>query len=355
MLDGLRLIDPHIHQWDPYTTPREVSLPAKIVRRVPVIKGALVKAVPRPDREFVGDPQYVLAPYLPQNYLADARPLDVEAIVHIEAAWHGKGPLGSVGETRWIASLPFGVDGTPRLGGIVVRADPTKPDVAEVLDAHLAASNLVRGVRLSAAHHDDPGVRSWTPRAGLLASRDFLAGFSAVADRSLTFEAWVYSHQLRDVAVLAREYPETTIVLDHYGTPVGLGGPRGANTGTTEAERTEILSRWREDIAAVAAEPNVVAKHSGLAMPVVGLPTPPAGSPVPREQLRDLMAPLVEHTESVFGPDRTMWASNFPMDKPNTALPRAAKLLVEILGSAAQHEKLFRANAARVYRIEGVS
>lgn len=356
---GLRLIDPHIHQWDPYVTPREISLPAKLTRRIPALYAPVTKLVPKADREFIGDAQYVLAPYLPSDYLTDTRAdtgVDVEAIVHIEAAWHGKGPLGSVGETEWIAGLPFGVGGAPVLGGIVVRADPTSGAIGELLDAHLAASDLVRGVRCSGAHHDDPGVRSWTSRAGLLASAEFLRGFASIADRGLSFEAWVYSHQLADVARLAQEYPQTTIVLDHYATPVGLFGPRGRSTGYTAADRAGILARWHDDIAAVAVHPNVVAKHSGLAMPVlglpvVGLPAPPPGSPVPREQLRDAMAPLVTHTAAVFGADRTLWASNFPIDKPNATLPMTAELLVEILGPEADQDKLFRANAARVYRI----
>ena len=348
---GLRLIDPHIHQWDPYTTPREISTPAKIIRRLPFLTGPLVAAVPKPDREFVGDPQYVLKPYLPLDYAADAAPLDVEAVVHIEAAWHGKGPLGPVGETRWVAGLPFGTGGAPSLGGIVVRADPSRPGVAELLDAHLAASDLVRGVRCTASHHDDPGVRSWVKTAGLLVSADFLRGFAEIAQRGLTFEAWVYSHQLPDVARLAAEYPQTTIILNHYATPVGIFGPRGRSTGHTAESRAGILARWSEDIGLVAAQPNVVAKQSGMGMPLLGLPTPPSGSPIPREQLRDAMAPLVARTAEVFGPDRTLWASNFPIDKPNATLPMTVELLIGILGSSAVPQKLFRDTAVRVYRI----
>jgi predicted TIM-barrel fold metal-dependent hydrolase len=348
---GLRLIDPHIHQWDPYTTPRETALPAKIIRRVPGLFGPIMRVMPKPDREFVGDAHYVLAPYLPANYLADTGSLDVEAIVHVEAAWHGKGLLGSVGETTWVAGLPFGRDGAPRLGGIVVRADPRSAEIGALLDAHLAASELVRGVRCSGAHHDDPGVRSWTSHPGLLANADFLRGFADIATRNLSFEAWVYSHQLPDVAILAKEYPEATIVLDHHATPVGLFGPRGRNTGHTESQRAELLARWRDDIAAVAAMPNVMAKHSGLAMPVLGM-SAQAGSQIPRDRLRDAIAPIVSHTAAVFGADRTLWASNFPMDKPNATLPMTAELLVEILGDDADQDKLFRTNAARIYRID---
>jgi predicted TIM-barrel fold metal-dependent hydrolase len=345
--DGLTVVDPHIHQWDPYTTPREVSLPAKAVRRLPPLGKVVPTLVPRRDREFVGDPSHVLRPYLPQDYRADAGTLPVHAVVHIEAGWHGRAPMAAVGETKWVASLPFGVDGAPRLGAIVCHADPTGARVGEVLDRHLEASPLVRGVRCMAAHHDDPGVRSWTDRERLLSSPDFLRGFAAVAERGLSFEVWVYSHQLPDVVTLAREYPETTLVLDHYATPVGVFGPRGRHTGRTEAERRAIFRRWSDDLAAVAELRNVCAKHSGLGMPVTGWTEAASGT-----AFRDAVAPFVVRTQELFGPERTMWASNYPMDKPTVTLPSTVDALLTILGADADPRRLLRTNAARVYRLD---
>ena len=340
--DGLRIVDPHIHQWDPFTTPREVSLPAKVVRRLPFLQPAVVALVPKGDREFVGDPVHVINPYLPVDYRADAGPLPVEAIVHVEAAWKDH---ATAGETTWLTGLPFGTDGLPGLGAIVCRADPSDPGVGNLLDRHLAASPLVRGVRCSGAHHPDSGVRSWAEE-GLLASPDFLRGFAEVAGRGLSFEAWVYSHQLPEVGVLAAEYPEATIVLDHYATPVGIFGPRGRGTGRTEADRRAILDRWSDDVAAVASLPNVVAKHSGLGMSVLGW-----NGPVTTAQYADAIAPLVTRTQELFGADRTMWASNFPMDKPVVSLPGTVEALLEVLGDDADPWRLLRENARRVYRV----
>ncbi|MFL6107099.1 MAG: amidohydrolase family protein [Marmoricola sp.] len=340
--EGLRIIDPHIHQWDPYTTPRLVSAPAKLVRRVPVLRPVLLKVFPKRDREFVGDPTHVMAPYLPADYRADAGDLPVEAIVHVEAGWADHEDLA--GETAWLTGLPFGSDG-PQLGAIVCHADPREPRVGTVLDRNLEAASLLRGVRCSAANHPDRGVRDWGEE-GLLSSAAFLRGFGAVAERGLSFEAWVYSHQLGEVVNLAREYPEATIVLDHYATPVGLFGPRGRSTGQSEAERRAIFDRWYDDIAEVAAQPNVVAKHSGLGMPVLGWSGPATGS-----EFRDRVAPLVTRTQELFGPDRTLWASNFPMDKPTVSLPATVDALLDILGAEADPQRLLRDNARRVYRI----
>ena len=117
------IIDPHIHQWDPYHTPHEASMAVKILGRFPGFLDKIVRATkPRAMVETVGLTEYVLSPYLPQNYALDCSPFSVDAVVHIEANWHDHDGLGVVGETRWVAGLPFG-KGSPKLGAIVGTAD----------------------------------------------------------------------------------------------------------------------------------------------------------------------------------------------------------------------------------------
>lgn len=339
------VVDAHIHQWNPYTTPRVASFAAKVIRRAPFAVPLLWRLLPESDRQFAGDSRYVVRPYLPEDYAADGGPAAVDTVVHIEASWQTKRPLDAADETRWVAALPFGERDNPVLGAIVVHADPREPEVAAVLDAHLSASPLVRGVRILAAHSPDPDVKDWTDSPNLLSDARFLRGFAAVAERGLNFDIWVYGHQLPHAVVLAAEYPETTFILDHYATPVGALGPRGKCTGSTAAERQNILGRWRDDVAALAALPNVVAKHSGMGMPVLGL------GPVPREQLRDAIAPLINHVETVFGSGRTFWSSNFPIDKPGVALVDGMWVLRDVLGDSLDEHAMFSANAVRAYRI----
>jgi predicted TIM-barrel fold metal-dependent hydrolase len=233
----------------------------------------------------------------------------------------------------------------------VVRTDPGWASAGAVLAAHLAADERVRGVRISAANHPDPGVRDFADVPHLLAESEFLRGFTAIAERGLTFEMWVYAHQLPDALVLAKEYPQTTFVLDHYGTPVGLFGPRGSRTGHTARDRAEILARCLDDIAALAALPNVVAKHSGLGMPVVGGPPRRQVDAASIGELVDRSAPLVRHVHDCFGAERTMWASNYPMDKPVQSIPASIDVLLEIVGEDADRALLFRDVARRVYRL----
>ncbi|CDM77584.1 amidohydrolase family protein [Mycobacterium marinum] len=339
------VVDAHVHQWDPFATPRAVSGVAKIVRRAPTVLPALLRLFPRASREFIGDPRYLLDRYLPVDYLQDSSPVGVDAVVHVEAGWRTKDPLGSVDETQWVSALPFGIAGAPALGAIVVHADPSAPRIAELLDAHLQASALVRGVRCIGAHSDDRGVMNWTPNANLYSSADFRRGFTAVAERGLSFDMWVYGHQLPDAITLAREYPDTTFILDHYATPVGAYGPSGKHTGTSSADRRAILGRWRDDISSLAELPNVVAKHSGFGMPVLG-----AGARS-HDELREAAAPLISHLQAAFGPERTFWSSNFPIDKPNVALPQTISILREVLGDQFDQARILRDNASRVYRL----
>ena len=350
------IIDTHIHQWDPFTTPRTASPLAPLFRRSPRLMTALVPVlISRGDREMIRTPENIARPYLPADFardvagVPDAAGAAVESVVHVQADWKAKDPLGPAGETAWLETLPWGRDGHPELAGIVGHADPLQPHFADLLDAHASASARFRGVRAMTTWHPDKGVKRYAAEEGVLRSREFLAGFAALAERNLTFDVYVYSNQLGDVVTLAREYPDTTIVLDHFAPLVGWLGPMGKHTGRSEQERTELLHRWRDDIAAVAERPNVVAKLSGLAFPMLGMPT----ARWSRSDVSSAVAPLVDHTAEVFGPDRLLWGSNFPMDRAISDYPSIVGALADLLASRGAEfvRKAFRENAQRVYRL----
>lgn len=348
------IIDSHIHQWDPFTNPRPASRLAPLYRRTPRLFGRLFPVlVPKGDRQLVLTPEHVARPYLPETYAEDvagtlgAVGVPVEAVVHVEAGWESE---AKEEETAWVDALPFGAGGMPGLAAIVAHADPRDPRFSELLDAHAKASSRFRGVRSPGAWHADPKVKDWADQEGVLRSPEFLRGFAVLAERGLTYDAYVYSAQLPDVAVLAGEYPETTIVLDHYAPPVGAFGSMGRATGVTRSERAAVLDRWRDAIAELAQHPNVVAKHSGLAFPMTGLRRPGIG----REELAELVAPMVRHATDVFGEDRLLFGSNFPMDKANTSYGTLVGALADLLEprGATLPRKVFRDNAERVYRLD---
>ncbi|MFI6171954.1 amidohydrolase family protein [Nocardia sp. NPDC051052] len=353
-LSGIRIVDAHIHQWDPFTTPRVFSGTAKLLRALPLPIDLAKRVAPRRDREFTGDPTAFSRPYLPADYRADAGAEPIDTIVHIEVGWVGKDALAEADETAWVARLPFGGD-HPELGAILGYADPAAPDFAALLDAHLAAAPMVRGIRSHAAHHPDPDVRPYTDHPGALATKEFLNGFGELAERDLSFEAWVYSHAIPDVTALAERYPEVPIVLNHLATPAGIFGPIGKHTGTDPSKRRALFLRWRDDLSALAERPNVVAKVSGLMMPVLGHPVPPRGTATPVPVLVDRIHPLIEHAIDAFGADRLIWGSNFPVDKPITTITGSIEAVAASItghgGGQAELAHIFRDTARRVYRI----
>ena len=348
------IIDAHIHQWDPFTTPREASRLAPLYKRAPKLLERLMPLVlPQRDRELILTPAYVAQPYLPADYAVDVAGtvesvgVPVEAAVHVECGWHR---ADQSEETAWLDALPFGVAGNPGLAAIIGNADPREADFASVLDAHARASDRFRGIRFMTSWHPDKGVKNWIDEEGVMTSPAFLKGFATLAERGLTYDAYVFSHQLPEVTALAKEYPDTTIVLDHYAPPVGYCGPMGKSTGRTESDRAGLLARWKDDVAELAGScPNVVAKHSGLAFPTLGH----RERGISRQQLAERVAPLVEHTTEVFGVDRLVFGSNYPMDKPVADYGTIVGALADLLAPYGPEllRKVFRDNARAVYKL----
>jgi predicted TIM-barrel fold metal-dependent hydrolase len=348
---GFSIVDPHIHQWDPRTTPRAVSPLTQLFGRWPGAYRNLAKVVMPPSaKAFVGG-ESVLFPYLPADYAADTAGLSIDTVVHVEAGWHGGGLLGPVGETRWLEQLPFEASGT-KLGAIVAHADLRNPRVDETLAAHLAASSKVRGIRHMASRHPGRGVMAWSKLPHLFQDAAFLRGFEKLAARKLRFDAWVYSPQLPDVAELAKRFPETAIVLDHFGSPVGAGGPSGS-VGSTAQERADIIARWREDFARLREHKNVFAKLSGLAMPVIGFGYHKRPAPPSIDELTDTFRPFVSHAIDVFGIERAFFASNFPMDKASAPASHIFGAYIRLARELGEHapRALLRDNALRFYQI----
>jgi predicted TIM-barrel fold metal-dependent hydrolase len=348
------LIDPHIHQWDPAHTPHKAGLAVQLLGRYPRILDAVARATqPKAILQSLGLTDYALAPYLPQNYALDVAPYQVDAVVHVEADWHHQHGVEVVEETRWLMGLPFGHP-LPRLGGIVAKANPLHPSFEQVLRAHRDASPLFRGIRYMGSFHPDPDVKKWCPQANTYSNPIFRKRFALLAKYGLSFDAWAYSLQLPEVIALAKAHPEVPLVIDHLATPVGLFGPIGRETGRTVADRAAIFSRWQNDIAQLAELPHVHAKVSGLLMPVLGHDFHLRGQKASMPEIVERLSPMVDHAVKVFGVERLMFASNFPMDKVTASLPDIITATAQMIaphGEAAL-KAVFRDNALRFYRLD---
>jgi predicted TIM-barrel fold metal-dependent hydrolase len=236
------------------------------------------------------------------------------------------------------------------IAGIVAHADLRLPEplLREVLAAHEhAAQGLFRGIRHSGACDPHPQALSIPGRAppGLYADPDFRRGLALLGRLGLSYDTWHYHHQNAAFAELARAVPDTVLVLDHFGTPLGVGPYAG--------QQETIFSDWQRDIEALAGCPNVVAKIGGLAMPDNGFGWDRRATPATSDELVAAQARYYRHTLDCFGPGRCMFESNFPVDRrslPYGAVWNGFKKMAARC-TAEDRQALFHDNAARVYRL----
>ena len=265
----------------------------------------------------------------------------------------GPEALRPVGETEFVngiaaMSASGGYGPTRVCAGIVGHADlRLGARVDAVLAAHLrAGGDRFRGIRHSAAWDAALPRPANAPAPGLYADPAFRAGFARLAPHGLSFDAWLYHPQLDELTALARAFPDTPIVLDHVGGPIGIG----PYAGRRDAE----FARWAASIRALATCPNVSAKLGGLGMPFTNLGLHDGPEPPSSEQLATAARPYFETCIAAFGPDRCMFESNFPVDKESFSYAvywNACKRLTQG-ASAAERAALFSGSAARFYRLE---
>ncbi|WP_341267984.1 amidohydrolase family protein [Gordonia malaquae] len=361
------IVDAHVHFYDPMRSTWALSRYARVATM------PLIKRFPRPalwvsgmttrrsEMRMMIDPSIVRSPYGSRQYGAEAAGVrrvagvGVSSVVHMESHWFGDSSdaASSFAETRYVVGLPFGHNGVPDLGALVIAGDPTHADFGASVDEQMRYSPLVRGVRYKWARHSDAQVMQWRREPGVLSTASFLRGFESIAQNRLAFHSFAYSHQLGELDFLARRFPETTIVIEHLGLPVGVFGPVGSGAGATAAARAEILNLWKERMSMLAARPNIVVKVSGLALGPLGYGRETAGNIGGRDILAEMIGPLVLHVVDRFGPERVMFGSDMPIDRPNASLDVVIGALLDVVGDRGEHllAHLFAENAKRIYAI----
>jgi L-fuconolactonase len=261
-------------------------------------------------------------------------------------------PVGEIEFANGVAAMAAsGTYGRTRVcAGIVGYADLTLgAPVEKVLEAMIAAGgDRFRGIRFITASHPDqatwgsPIIRP----AGLLMDGRVREGFARLAPLGLSFDAWMYHTQLGELVDLARAFPETPIVLDHVGGPIGLGPYAG--------KRDEVFAAWSEKIRELAGCPNVHIKLGGLGMRMFGFSHHLGELPPSSEELAEAWRPYIETCVAAFGLERAMFESNFPVDKGScgyAALWNAFKRIAAGC-SAAEKAALFAGTASKFYRLE---
>jgi predicted TIM-barrel fold metal-dependent hydrolase len=309
------------------------------------------------------DPHHHLWDHPNSRYLLDELLLDtgsghnVVSTVFVECAsmYRVDGPeaMKPVGETEFVngvaAMTSSGRYGPIRVAaGIVSLADLTLgARVGEVLDAHIAVGPRFKGIRHAAGWDAAESVRNshTNPTEGMLLDSTFRKGFRELGRRNLSFDAWLYHPQIPQLTDLARAFPDTTIILDHFGGPLGVG--------PYEGKRAEIFVQWKKSITDLAACPNVVAKLGGIAMPINGFGFHKRDRPATSDELVAATGDYYRHAIDRFGPQRCMFESNFPVDKASCSYRTLWNAFKKIVAGASAGEKaaLFHDTAARVYRL----
>ncbi len=269
------------------------------------------------------------------------------------SSYFSEGPehLRCVGETDYVAEIAQASKQDPAratIAAIVAKADLDSPHLDEVLDAHeKAAQGLFRGIRHAGArdpHPEDLTIAGRAPE-GLYQKEAFIRGVQRLGERGYSYDTWHYHHQNPSFCALAKAAPGTTMILDHFGTPLGVG--------IYADQRETIFEQWQQDIAEIAKCPNVVAKLGGLAMPDNGFGWNQRATPPTSDEFVDAQARYYHHTIKCFGPERCMFESNFPVDRLSISYHVLWNGLKKIASrySPAEQDALFQGTAKRIYKL----
>lgn len=216
--------------------------------------------------------------------------------------------------------------------------------VGEVLDAQIAASARYRGIRhMTAIDPDLPPIYGAT-ETGIMMRPQFREGFAELVRRGLSFDAWMFHPQLPELLDLAHAFPDANIILDHTGGPIGVGRFAG--------KKAESFTAWKKDMAELATCPNISVKLGGLNMSYTAMDAIELHRPHTSDRIAELQRDHMLTTIDLFGPQRCMFESNFPVDKLSTpygVIWNAFKKMTADM-SAQDRTYLFSDTARRVYR-----
>ena len=296
--------------------------------------------------------------YLIDELLADMKGHNVVATINVDgdAMYRADGPeeYRVVGETEFVngqaAMSASGLYGPSRIAAAIVGTTDLRlgDRVKGVLEAHMAAGgSRFRGIRQTGAWDADASIFGGLFKNGshLYLDAAFRRGFAHLAPLGLSFDAFVLSTQLADVADLATAFPNTRIVLDHAGGPIGIGPYSG--------RLAEMFPLWKQGIGEIARRPNVSVKLGGLGSFINGFPSYRANPPASSEALAADWRPYVETCITAFGAERCMFESNYPVDSGAGSYGTIVNAYKRITAgcSADERASIFSGTAIEVYRL----
>ncbi|KAJ3333260.1 hypothetical protein HDU93_008634 [Gonapodya sp. JEL0774] len=335
-----------IHEFPPGLTPPEGAEPPS---------EELVKSYAKWVVNSFGQHNNMCQNYLPSDLLGDFAHagVQVESSVFIECVWVSpEDKFGDLGETKWVqetCAKPTSNKVAGAIIGHVNLATLSLEDARELFKKHIDEVPNFRGIRFTLAYETNGPIRFFplSQKPNLTQDPHWLANFALLEEFGLSFELWCFGSQIGEGAELARKFPKTMFVLDHYGTPVDVYTDGSA------------YAQWQDSITDLASCSNVYAKLSGL-MPPLGYEYHKrkwgAPGPTAKELADSRFGDLTKKTLQVFGVDRCMFGSNFPVDKGSADLAELIGcylICMKDLGLASRENivKVFRDNAKKFYRM----
>lgn len=367
---NMPIVDPHHHLWDPRVQDKGWPVSPLVLKILyalhPSIMQKLLVLTQTPEVIKTFSPKFPFPMiYMENALLCDIKNLkqtsdaveatnaeghNVVATVYIECGWSD--PKAESEAMKAIPEVGMAQGVADRTNnrvcmGIVghVPLDEGADAVREALKQLKNRYPNFRGIRHPLAFREGLMKGLDNSTADKAYEQEFRAGFAVLKEFDLTFDTWLYQDNLPMLQDLALEFPETTIICDHIGQPVGLP-PSDPKTS---------FKSWAPTIKELADRcPNVMVKLSGVGMAPVGLGFQNRAKPPSSTELAEAFKPYILHCIESFGVDRCMFASNFPVDKVSssyTVLFNAFKIIVKDF-TAEDKRKLFHDNAARIYRLK---
>ncbi len=204
----------------------------------------------------------------------------------------------------------------------------TSPTVAAVIGGRPASEGFKEYVGRFKDTREVKGVRQVVKTPGACVAPEFIDGVRTLGEAGLMFDLCMPAASLPDAAKLVDACPDTRFILDHCGNADVLSKDRSA---------------WKADLAAIAKRERILAcKVSGIVASTKGQPWTP-----------DDLAPIVNHVLDVFGSDRVVFGSDWPVCLGGASLRDWLNALKAIVRdrSETDRRKLFSANAERIYRL----
>lgn len=302
-MDNIKIVDAHHHLWDLNNKDTKYSW-------LMVTEG----------EAFFGDYAAIRKNYLLEDYIEDTKNQNIIKSVHVQAEHDDDKP---VNETAWLQNLAD-THSSKLPNAIVAFADFSKNNVSEILDAHQEYKNT-RGIRQILSYNKDEPKYSHATE-DFMKNSTWVENFKYIRNRNLSFDIQIYKHQMEDAVNLANKYNDVLFILNHTGEPC--------------YQSKEYIESWEQNMKKLAKCENVVAKISGLGMfdPYWTI---------------DSTRIFVEKTIQIFGIERCMFASNFPVDKIFNTFDTYWNSFKEITKNYSENDKklLFSSNAEKYYRI----